>query len=833
MEPMYYTNAHNDYFKSISKRLKLHKEKERKHRSSITSFSISSSFKELTGLKKSSPFANPNNSFQGLQNPIPIATSPQPHATLPPIILVASCDYSARNKNEISVSANEHLKLLSRKGNGIILVKTIGRLSSPGLVPTNIVKIVDLDNRVGNHERHKYDMSWLNTADNANVYEKGKVDFNSMGNSNNNNIASTVIGTNNNPSGVNSSINSPAASFHSDYGSPKPYHSNTTDLTPARPGNLSVSKPTPVSIIGNQGSSTPEPHYSYESRMQYSKESTETIDSFEKELKRKGSSSTIGSSVSSIHSLSFGKVLSNVSSPALSDDAGLENDINYSVEEDSDDNINDEFADDDDDDLTGFDKENCNVVTNEIFEIADVCVSNVYNNNGRYWYKVDIDYKLGKKRFLRRYYQDFYDLHMNVSRFISSVADYADNEEVGFPSMPGPIPRPDPNNPSKALLQRCSDLNDYFRQLFKKLALDGYKNDVFEEWIYPRFGDYDMNDDQDLAAASLDNSIIFERPILANEESRAIVTSSNDASSFDDQTTESEVQSKNILLGSPKLCVPQDDTGGYFSLNINKNFSQERLQPSNNNIILSNGPFMGPSRSQRSPLISQSSSPGIIRLQSVNKNLPPIPMKDTLAPPTPLSISRHQPHNAPHPTPVNVQVPQISLFNQVDEEEDEEKHFSNKSNNDIMQEIESELSMQNVTIITPAQQSTNETVTTNTNNIGNNTGGNNVNGNDGELTFSQHQISGPQIRVKCFYNDGEDIFICKIPVSCNLEQLKNKLFSRIKDDFTQRNKPLKTNDIFLFAKSTSGMYSAIKDDVGLRGVIRAAKGKFSVRVEFD
>ncbi|GMM35871.1 hypothetical protein DASC09_031960 [Saccharomycopsis crataegensis] len=843
MEPLYYTNAHNDYFKSISKRSKSQKEKDRKNRSSITSFSLPPQMNQTNQMLQSSQVSQLNSLAQIKETPdsfqykthykkfsnlsasapkggngfissptsssTPISISTSPSSKIPTIILVAAQDYQARNKNEISVYSKEHLKLMSRKGNGLILVKNISRIGMPGLIPTSLVKIVDLDNRVGNGPRQKYDMNWLNTPDTVSQYEKNNYGY------------STEIG------------------------SPQPYTSfSAPDTTPTRSGSLSISKPTPINYQ-KHNASTPEQNYSYDGKGQYSKESAETVNSFDKDLRRVNSNSTIGSTVSSIHSFNLKQSLSNCSSPALSDDEGLENDINPYLEEDQDDDY--------DGDLTGFYQEHSDSnYSNILLEIDSVCVSNVYNANGRYWYKVEIFFKNGNKRFLRRYYQDFHDLHTCIANYINNAENYMDNDLHLMPKMPGPIPRPDPNNPSKNLLQRCHDLNIYFHQLYLKLVNDGYNNEVFEGWVHPRFGDYDMNGD-DPAAASLDNSIIFERPICANDQEGSLSNDDHDNFRMQQQQTK-----YNTALGSPKIAVPKSEfssfNGGegqmddYYHNNNNKNSLYTHSNTSANSM---NVPQQSVRQHNRPP-ISAASSPKI-KQQVINKNLPPIPMGDSLAPPTPVSIKRT------HPTPISTKNKQ--QFNQLkyspfsqSEEDDEEKEYSKfyKSNNDIMQEIESELSIGNVSIIDNSQalsfkassnpsQALNLAITVSTptsstfSSSENSTESTNA---DASLSFSQHQISGPQIRVKVFYNDGEDIFITKVPVSLNLYQLKNKIFVRIKADFEKRSpalnrKLVSDKNMFLFNKDSNGVYSAIKDDIGLRNVIRVSKGKISVRVELD
>lgn len=61
------------------------------------------------------------------------------------VILVTKFDFKAEHTNELSVGVGEALKLIERKGNGWILVKPIGRISPPGLIPASYVRIVRLN----------------------------------------------------------------------------------------------------------------------------------------------------------------------------------------------------------------------------------------------------------------------------------------------------------------------------------------------------------------------------------------------------------------------------------------------------------------------------------------------------------------------------------------------------------------------------------------------------------------------------------------------------------------------------------------------------------------
>ncbi|ODV96171.1 hypothetical protein PACTADRAFT_2466 [Pachysolen tannophilus NRRL Y-2460] len=65
---------------------------------------------------------------------------------LQPVILISKYKFQAYNSRELTIDANEPLKLISRQGDGWLLVTPIGRLGVPGLVPASYCKAVNFEN---------------------------------------------------------------------------------------------------------------------------------------------------------------------------------------------------------------------------------------------------------------------------------------------------------------------------------------------------------------------------------------------------------------------------------------------------------------------------------------------------------------------------------------------------------------------------------------------------------------------------------------------------------------------------------------------------------------
>lgn len=124
---------------------------------------------------------------------------------------------------------------------------------------------------------------------------------------------------------------------------------------------------------------------------------------------------------------------------------------------------------------------------------------NVSSFEGRYWYRVDILMSNNKKRYLCRYYQDFYKLHCLI---VDQLRDTDPSLVSKLPSLPDPIPRPDLSTMSSMLLQRCKSLNNYINLII----LNKYKLPylaILKQWITPRHGDFEVD--------------LFKAPNISNE----------------------------------------------------------------------------------------------------------------------------------------------------------------------------------------------------------------------------------------------------------------------------------------------------------------------------
>lgn len=159
------------------------------------------------------------------------------------------------------------------------------------------------------------------------------------------------------------------------------------------------------------------------------------------------------------------------------------------------------------------------------------CVKNVSAHNNRYWYRVDLQMAIGERRFLCRYYQDFYKLHLSI------VARFADQPSVleSLPVLPEPLPRPDLTTVETILLTRVQQLNVYFfRIVSNKQNLDYH--DIVQKWIELRGTDFHLakTDQPPLGqeidsrlnpgtkpAASVATSTIFQAPPLSTGQKQS------------------------------------------------------------------------------------------------------------------------------------------------------------------------------------------------------------------------------------------------------------------------------------------------------------------------
>lgn len=101
-----------------------------------------------------------------------------------------------------------------------------------------------------------------------------------------------------------------------------------------------------------------------------------------------------------------------------------------------------------------------------------VSVSNVLENNEKFWYRIDIKLNNGDSVYISKFYQDFYNLHILLSLLNHS----------NLPKLPQPIKSLyRDRNYFENLLIRCNELNVYLNKLIK---ISHYqKSQEFYTWI--------------------------------------------------------------------------------------------------------------------------------------------------------------------------------------------------------------------------------------------------------------------------------------------------------------------------------------------------------------
>ncbi|CCH44775.1 hypothetical protein BN7_4343 [Wickerhamomyces ciferrii] len=131
-----------------------------------TSSAINSSQKN--NQSSNSPKLIKQSSFSSIytsnNNNIEKSSIPRTTPSTTAVILITKFDFKSEHSNELTVGVGEALKLIERKGNGWILVKPIGRISQPGLIPASYVRIVRLGNLMDENVDNKFNQDWLASA---------------------------------------------------------------------------------------------------------------------------------------------------------------------------------------------------------------------------------------------------------------------------------------------------------------------------------------------------------------------------------------------------------------------------------------------------------------------------------------------------------------------------------------------------------------------------------------------------------------------------------------------------------------------------------------------
>ncbi|KAI5963545.1 uncharacterized protein KGF55_002425 [Candida pseudojiufengensis] len=196
-----------------------------------------------------------------------------------------------------------------------------------------------------------------------------------------------------------------------------------------------------------------------------------------------------------------------------------------------------------------------------------VSISNFALFKQRYWYRLDVELSNKSKIYLCRYYQDFYNLHINLLKFLNDIPQEDKLEEdvdLKLPKLPEPLPtrlKHDENNSAiieveeeeeeniNLLLKRCNDLNIYIN----KLILNKYFQTSMEiiDWLdlnynnLPGFLEIDEIENDDINQKILPGSIDVvknynEKRLKLEEEEKKKANREEDEEENDDDRENNE-----------------------------------------------------------------------------------------------------------------------------------------------------------------------------------------------------------------------------------------------------------------------------------------------------
>lgn len=129
------------------------------------------------------------------------------------------------------------------------------------------------------------------------------------------------------------------------------------------------------------------------------------------------------------------------------------------------------------------------------FKIRTVSITNVLQYDNRFYYRIDVTLENKSKRYIMKTYQDFYNLHINLS--ILNI-----NEKT-LPKLPQPIRQ----QTKSSLLIRCNELNVYLNKLVRN---EFFKNcEELFQWITNKSRDEEKQKIID-AMSNVDDDFINE-----------------------------------------------------------------------------------------------------------------------------------------------------------------------------------------------------------------------------------------------------------------------------------------------------------------------------------
>ncbi|KAH3674190.1 hypothetical protein WICMUC_003432 [Wickerhamomyces mucosus] len=93
-------------------------------------------------IEKQDAAANSTSSIPYLQHSLKDQTDSRSNGSI--TVVITKFEFKAEHQNELTVGIGEAFRLIEKKPNGWILVKPIGRISEPGLIPASYVRTVDV-----------------------------------------------------------------------------------------------------------------------------------------------------------------------------------------------------------------------------------------------------------------------------------------------------------------------------------------------------------------------------------------------------------------------------------------------------------------------------------------------------------------------------------------------------------------------------------------------------------------------------------------------------------------------------------------------------------------
>lgn len=316
------------------------------------------------------------------------------------VVLRAIYDFKAESECELTVACGDYLKLLDKPGDGWLYVQILEKYDCKGLVPASYVDIEV------NDTQNPVSRDWLNEKRSDEV--------------------------------VSQQVSAPSSTTTSNFTTPR------TTLTPML--NTSTSPKFFQELL----SQTLQPNQNTQATQQ------SQFQNYNLTSSPKGSKSTSSSTNGSPRKPSR-KSQSPVAAPSSNFNDNLKNSLkNKPVPTPLQLNTSAATATVEDD-FDFFQKESLIAPSpiTSTFKIRTVSITNVLQYDNRFYYRIDFTLENKLKRYIMKTYQDFYNLHINLS--ILNI-----NEKT-LPKLPQPIRK----QTKSSLLIRCNELNVYLNKLIK------------------------------------------------------------------------------------------------------------------------------------------------------------------------------------------------------------------------------------------------------------------------------------------------------------------------------------------------------------------------------